>query len=89
MGTSNFQDLVYGALVESGGGLNVDSSLFASVTDGILTVPGTTAGASNNSFYSGAAFAGSGTVNTANNNKIGGTATLGTATVNSTGITVK
>lgn len=89
VGTSNFQDLVYGAMVESGGNLSVDSSLFSGVTDGILTVPGTTASASNNSFYSGAAFAGSGTVNTAKNNKIGGTATAGTATVNSTGITVE
>lgn len=89
VGTSDFQDLVFGALVESGGTLNVDSSLFVSVTSGILTLPGTTASASNNSFYSGAALDGSGTVNTANNNKIGGIATVGGATVNSGGITVK
>jgi hypothetical protein len=87
IGTSNFQDLDYGALVESGGNLNVDSCLFWAI-DGILTVPGTTVSASNNSFYSGTAYAGSGTVNTANNNKIGGSATVGTATVNSLGITV-
>jgi hypothetical protein len=88
VGTSNFQDLFYGAFNESGGTLNVDSSLFSSVTDCILTTSGTTTGASNNSFYSGTAYAGSGTVNTANNNKIGGTATVGTATVNSGAITV-
>jgi hypothetical protein len=89
VGTSDFQDFVYAAFAESGGTLNVDSSLFVSVTDGILTASGTVTSASNNSFYSGAAFAGSGTVNTANNNKIGGTATVGSATVNSTGIIVK
>ncbi len=87
VGTSSFQDLIFGALVESGGTLNVDSSLF-SVSDGILTTSGTTTSASNNSFYGGTAFAGTGTVNTANNNKIGGGGTVGTATVNSGGMTV-
>jgi hypothetical protein len=89
VGTSNFQDLVYGAFAESGGNLSVDGSLFSSVTDSILTTSGGATSASNNSFYSGAAFAGSGTVNTANNNKIGGTATVGTATVNPAGIIVE
>jgi hypothetical protein len=88
VGSSNFQDLIYGVFVESGANLNVDSSLFWAV-DGILTSSGTTVSASNNSFYAGTAFAGSGTVNTADNNKIGGTATVGTATVNSAGITVR
>ena len=88
VGTSNFQNLIYGAFIETGGVLSVDSSLFAGVTNGILTTSGTTASASNNSFYSGAEFGGSGTVNTANNNKVGGIATVGTATVNSTGMTV-
>jgi hypothetical protein len=86
---SNFQDLNYGAQVTSGGSLSVDSSLFSGTISGILTASGTTASASNNSFYSGAAFGGSGTVNTANNNKIGGTASVGSATVNTAGITVK
>jgi hypothetical protein len=89
VGTSNFQDLAYGAFAESGGTLNVDSSLFSSVTDGILTTSGGATSASNNSFYSGAAFVGSGTVNTANNNKIGGSATVGSAPVNPAGITVE
>jgi hypothetical protein len=88
VGSSNFQDLVYGVFVESGGSLSVDSSLFSSVTDCILTSSGTTTSASNNSFYSGTAYVGAGTVNTANNNKIGGTATVGTTTVNSGGMTV-
>jgi hypothetical protein len=87
VGTSNFQDFFYAMLVESGGTLNVDSSLFVSVTDAILTTSGTTTSASNNSFYSGVAYAGSGVVNTPNNNKIGGSATVGTATVNSAGMT--
>ena len=90
VGTSNFQDLAYAAFAESGGTLNVDSSLFSSVTSAILTTSsGGTTSASNNSFYSGAAFDGSGTVKTANNNKIGGNATVGAATVNSAGMTVK
>jgi hypothetical protein len=88
VGTSSFQDLVYGVFAESGGTLSVDSSLFSSVLDCILTTSGTTTSASNNSFYGGTAFAGSGTVNTPNNNKIGGGATVGTATVNSAGMTV-
>jgi len=89
VGTSNFQDLAYAAFGESGGTLNVDSSLFASVSSAILTSAGATISASNNSFYSGVSFDGSGTVNTANNNKIGGNATVGGDTVNSAGITVK
>jgi hypothetical protein len=88
VGNSNFQDLFYGVFAESGGTLIVDSSLFSGVTDCILTSSGTTTSASNNSFYSGTAYVGAGTVNTANNNKIGGLATVGTTTVNSTGITV-
>jgi hypothetical protein len=86
VGSSNFQDLAYGVFVESGGNLNVDGSLFA-VIDDILTTSGTTTYASNNTFYSGTAYAGSGTVATPGNNKIGGNATVGTATVNSTGMT--
>jgi hypothetical protein len=89
VGNSNFFDLSYGAQVQSGGSLNVDTSLFSATANGILTNSGTTAYASNNSFYAGSAFGGSGTVNTANNNKIGGSASAGSATVNSAGITVK
>jgi hypothetical protein len=89
VGNTNFQDLSYGAQVQAGGNLNVDTSLFSSTTNGILTNGGTAAAASNNSFYSGVAFGGTGTVNTANNNKIGGAATVGSASVNSSGITIK
>jgi hypothetical protein len=87
VGSSNFQDLVYAVFVESGGNLNVDSCLFWALDD-ILTSSGTTVSASNNSFYSGTAYNGSGTINSANNNKIGGSATVGTTAVNSAGITV-
>jgi hypothetical protein len=69
---SNFQDLAYGAQISSGGVLNVDSSFFSSVVSGIITASGTSANVSNNSFFSGTAFAGSGNFVTANNNKIGG-----------------
>jgi len=70
---SNFQDLTFGAQVQSGGVLNVDSSFFSSAINGVLTAGGTTANVSNNSFYNGTAFGGSGTFNSAKNNKIGGT----------------
>jgi hypothetical protein len=70
---SNFNDLAYGAQVTAGGLLNVDSSFFSSVINGIMTATGTSANVSNNSFYNGTAFAGSGSFVTANNNKIGGT----------------
>jgi hypothetical protein len=86
---SSFETLSFGAQVQSGGQLNVDSSLFFGNATGINTNPGTSAAASNNSFYNGVAFGGTGTVNTANNNKIGGNATQGTATVNISGITIK
>jgi hypothetical protein len=89
VGTSNFQDLSYGAQVQVGALLTVDNSFFFTTT-GIMTNPGTNAYANNNSFYgNGAAFGGTGTVNTASNNKIGANATVGTATVNSSGITIK
>lgn len=83
---SNFQDLAYGAQT-TGGTLLVDSSLFSSTSNGVLTAASTTANVSNNSFYGGNAFGGSGTFVTANNNKIGSNSNQGST--NLTPMTVK
>jgi hypothetical protein len=94
---TNFENLKYGARIQdaTNGAISVDSSVFSGVLAGIVVPAGTSANASNNSFYSGSAFSGSqgaggtGTVNTANNNKIGSPAAVGGATVNSAGVTIK
>jgi hypothetical protein len=94
---TNFENLKYGARIQdaTNGNLSVDSSVFSGVLAGIVVPSGTSANASNNSFYSGSAFSGSqgaggtGTVNTANNNKIGSPGSVGAATVNSAGVTIK
>jgi hypothetical protein len=94
---TNFENLKYGARIQdaTNGAISVDSSVFSGVLAGIVVPSGTSANASNNSFYSGSAFSGSqgaggtGTVNTANNNKIGSPGSVGAATVNSAGVTIK
>jgi hypothetical protein len=83
VGNSNFNDLSYGAQVQAGGNLAVDTSQFFTAV-GIQTNGGTTANASNNSFYSGAACNGGGTLKTAGNNKIGSGASPGSCTVSAT-----
>jgi hypothetical protein len=83
---SNFQDLSYGAQT-TGGTLLVDSSLFSSTSNGVLTAASTTANVSNNSFYGGNAFGGSGSFVTAGNNKIGSNSNQGST--NLTPMTVK
>jgi hypothetical protein len=83
IGNSNFNDLSYGAQVQSGGNLAVDTSQFFTAA-GIVTNGGTTANASNNSFYSGAACNGGGTLKTAGNNKIGSSSSPGSCTVSAT-----
>jgi hypothetical protein len=83
---SNFTDLSYGAQTQTGGTLFVDSSLFSGVSNGVLTASGTTANVSNNSFYGGTAFGGSGSYVSAANNKIGSTTTQGATP---TGMNVK
>ncbi len=77
---SDFEDLTYGAQVQSGGTLNVDSSFFMTSV-GIMTNSGTTANGANNGFYNGTACSGSGTLNSAKNNKIGNGATAGSCAV--------
>jgi len=83
VGNSNFNDLSYGAQVQAGGNLAVDTSQFFTAV-GIQTNGGTNANASNNSFYSGAACNGGGTLKTAGNNKIGSGASPGSCTVSAT-----
>jgi hypothetical protein len=84
IGYSNFQDLTYGAQIQSGALLEVDNSLlFTSV--GVVTNASTTAYANNNSYYgSGPLCNGGGTLKTAANNKLGGNATTGTCSVSAT-----
>jgi len=82
VGSSNFQDLAFGAQIQSGGNLAVDSSLFNTAV-GIQTAGGTTSNASNNSFYVGTVCAGTGVLKSPGNNKIGSLASAGTCTVQS------
>jgi hypothetical protein len=84
IGYSNFQDLTYGAQIQSGAQLEVDNSLlFTSV--GVQTNSGTTAFANNNSYYgNGPLCNGAGTLKTAGNNKLGGNASAGTCSVSAT-----
>jgi hypothetical protein len=86
VGNSNFTDLSYGAQTTAGGTLFVDSSLFSGTSNGVLTAGSTTANVSNDSFYGGTAFGGSGSFVSAGNNKIGSTTTQGATP---TGMTVK
>lgn len=77
VGNSNFTDLAYGAQTLTGGTLFVDSSLFSATSNGILAASGTTANVTNNSFFGGTAFGGSGSYVSAANNKIGNITTQG------------
>lgn len=76
---SNFEDLTFGAQVQSGGALFVDNSSFVTIV-GIQTNSGTTANATNNTFTLGAACAGAGTLNTAGDNKVGSGSATGCST---------